>query len=338
MSNKRIGRKIAVTMGDPAGIGPEVVVKSIDSLLKRSELNYSDVTVIGDAPLLYKAYKSCGLSFKFDKLNILETRAGLLAGIKAGECSEVSGDAAFSFIKKSVDMARNKLVDAVVTAPISKHALFLAGLDYPGHTEILKDLCGVKKVEMAFYGKRFCLLLGSRHVSLIDALKSLDINSVYSSIINSYRFLRSLYPHSEKTEIIVTGVNPHASENGLFGSEEKNIIVPAVNMARETIAGIEADMPAGFIKGPLPADTAFYMAANSANKSVVVSHFHDHGLIAFKLLHFASGVNVTLGLPFVRTSPDHGTAFEIASAMTASCSSMSNAIRLALKIKPVEVL
>jgi 4-hydroxythreonine-4-phosphate dehydrogenase len=328
---------IAVTTGDPAGIGPEITLKAIKYLVETGKFDYSNFIIVGSRDLLFALNDKFSLCEQLDKINIAGAGRSAARQFKIGEASRESGAASYSYIEKAVGIVMSGAASALVTAPISKEALKLAGINYSGHTEILQALSGSKKVEMAFYGKHFNLLLLSRHLSLRAAVSRLDINMMASGIVNGARFMRSLFPRAADIDIIVPGLNPHASENGLFGDEEEKIIAPAIARAREIVAREAGGGDRVGIYGPEPADTAFHRAYKSRRKTLLISFYHDQGLIPFKLLHFDSGVNVTIGLPFVRTSPDHGTAFQIAGKNCASSLSMINALGLAFKLKPFEL-
>ena len=332
--NKKI---IAVSMGDPAGIGPLVTLKAIKYLTGLNKFDYSNFIIAGNKKILYALNTKHSLCDKFDKLNIVEVESEDTEKIRPGKICRFSGRASYEYIKTAARLVKTKAADALVTAPISKDALRLAGIDYCGHTEILQAICGVKKVEMAFYGNYFNLFLVTRHIALNKALKIINAESVYKAIINAAIFMRRLFPKTSVIDVIAPGINPHASENGLFGHEEEQIILPAIALARNYF---HAHKPFSGINltGPVPADTAFYRAYKSPRKTVLLSYYHDQGLAPFKMLHFETGVNVTLGLPFVRTSPDHGIALDIAECGTACPVSMINAIKLAFKLKPVELV
>jgi 4-hydroxythreonine-4-phosphate dehydrogenase len=332
--NKKV---IAISMGDPAGIGPLVTIKALKYFTGSQKFDYSNFIVIGNKKILYELNDKHSLYDKLDKLNIVGVETAGIEKIEPGKISPYSGRASYEYIKAAADLVKTKAADALVTAPISKDALRLAGIDYCGHTEILQALCGVKKVEMAFYGSYFNLFLITRHIALSKALKIINAEVIYKAIINAAVFMRQLFPKTPAIDIIAPGLNPHASENGLFGDEEERIIIPAVIKARgyfqthKSFDGIN-------VTGPEPADTAFYLARKSPRKTILLSYYHDQGLAPFKMLHFETGVNVTLGLPFIRTSPDHGTALAIAACGTACPVSMINAIKLAFKLKPVELI
>jgi len=329
-------KRIALTIGDPAGIGPEITLKAVKMLADSGRFEYSNFLIIGDRELISRAcgYFNCpGL---IEKLNILHVESDGARKIKTGIPSAYSGLASFEYIKAAASLASAGGFSAIATAPISKEALRMAGLDFAGHTEILKSLCGSRRVEMAFYGKYFNLLLMTRHVPLKCALKAISAEGIASAVLAGAAFMRSAYPGSRKINIIVPGLNPHASENGLFGSEEKEIIIPGIALASKRL-GDRACCRGIEVCGPVPADSAFYAAFKSREKTLILSYYHDQGLAPFKLLHFESGVNVTIGMPFIRTSPDHGTAYGIAGKNEASCLSMANAIKLAMRMKPFEL-
>ncbi len=332
--NKKV---IAISSGDPAGIGPEVTIKALKYLIDSHKFDYSNFIVVGNKKILYQVNEKHSLYDKLDKLNIVAVETAGIEKIIQGEVSRYSGRASYQYIKTAADLIKTKAANALVTAPISKDALRTAGIDYCGHTEILQALGGAKKVEMAFYGNYFNLFLITRHMALSEALKILDAEVIYKAIVNSAVFMRQLFPKSRAIDIVAPGLNPHASENGLFGDEEERIITPAVIKARKYLR-CHKQFDCIDIIGPVPADTAFYRAHKSPRKTLLLSYYHDQGLAPFKMLHFETGVNVTLGLPFIRTSPDHGTAFAIAASGTASPVSMINAIKLAFKLKPIELI
>ncbi len=332
----KTNKKIAVTIGDPAGIGPEVTLKAVKMLVESGRFDYSNFLIIGNRKLLARACAGFIDRGFMGGLDVLHVESEGDGKIKTGRPSAQSGLASFEYIKAAAALASAGKLDALATAPISKEALHMAGFEFAGHTEILKSLCGARRVEMAFCGKYFNLLLMTRHVPLKCALKAISAEGIASAAVAGARFMRSAYPGSRKINIIVPGLNPHASENGLFGSEEKDIIVPGIALAATALDKLECGRGIE-ISGPVPADTAFYAAFKSREKTLILSYYHDQGLVPFKLLHFESGVNVTIGMPFIRTSPDHGTAYAIAGRNEASCLSMANAIKLALRMKPFEI-
>ena len=322
--------RMGITMGDPSGIGPEVIIKSFENPDVRSKR----IIVIGDYNIMKAMYNLLKIrSFnllrisnvnesQFDErlLNILDLRLIDMKKFKPGEVRNDSGNAAFMAIKKAVELVMNKEIDAIVTAPVNKEALHLAGHKYPGHTEILAGLTNTKDYAMLLYDKRLRVIHVSTHISLLEAITGLKRERIEKVIEMAHEVMRKL--NVEVPEIAVAGINPHSGENGLFGSEEINEIIPAIrNMKKKGIR----------VEGPVPPDIVFLQALKG-KYDIVVAMYHDQGHIPLKLLGFTSGVNVTVGLPFVRTSVDHGTAFEIAWLGEADEKSMVEAIKLAIRL------
>ena len=322
--------RMGITMGDPSGIGPEVIIKSFENPDVRSKR----IIVIGDYNIMKAMYNLLKIrSFnlhrisnvnesQFDErlLNILDLRLIDMKKFKPGEVRNDSGNAAFMAIKKAVELVMNKEIDAIVTAPVNKEALHLAGHKYPGHTEILAGLTNTKDYAMLLYDKRLRVIHVSTHISLLEAITGLKRERIEKVIEMAHEVMRKL--NVEVPEIAVAGINPHSGENGLFGSEEINEIIPAIrNMKKKGIR----------VEGPVPPDVVFLQALKG-KYDIVVAMYHDQGHIPLKLLGFTSGVNVTVGLPFVRTSVDHGTAFEIAWLGEADEKSMVEAIKLAIRL------
>ena len=229
-----------------------------------------------------------------------------------------AGQASLDYITTAVKSALENEIDAIVTAPISKESTHLAGSKYPGHTEMLKDLSGSNQAVMMFEGQKFKVMLVTIHEALSNVPKLISKDRVLSTIKLTHDSLVNLFK-IDAPKIVVCGLNPHAGESGAFGNEEIDHIIPAVEEARELGINVE---------GPLPADTLFYYA-NQGKWDAVVAMYHDQGLIPFKMVSFNDGVNITLGLPIIRTSPDHGTAFDIAWKGVADPSSMIAAIKVA---------
>jgi 4-hydroxythreonine-4-phosphate dehydrogenase len=322
--------RMGITMGDPSGIGPEVIIKSFENPDVRSKR----IIVIGDYNIMKAMYNLLKIrSFnlhrisnvnesQFDErlLNILDLRLIDMKKFKPGEVRNDSGNAAFMAIKKAVELVMNKEIDAIVTAPVNKEALHIAGYKYPGHTEILAGLTNTKDYAMLLYDKRLRVIHVSTHISLLEAITGLKRERIEKVIELAHEVMRKL--NVEVPEIAVAGINPHSGENGLFGSEEINEIIPAIrNMKKKGIR----------VEGPVPPDIVFLQALKG-KYDIVVAMYHDQGHIPLKLLGFTSGVNVTVGLPFVRTSVDHGTAFEIAWLGEADEKSMVEAIKLAIRL------
>lgn len=302
-------------MGDPNGIGPEVILKAIRS---PEVLNICDPVIYASKSVMEKAENAFGLNLdcKIEdkgKFKDLEVNAGATEK-KAGECS-------LFYIQEAVKDALDKKTDAVVTAPISKESTHLAGSAYPGHTEMLRDLTGAENVVMLFEGGPFKVALTTIHCALSEVPELITREKILTTLSVCDKDLREKYG-IDNPAISVCGLNPHAGEAGAFGREEIEKILPAINEAVSN--GINA-------AGPFPADTLFY-SANKGEWDLVLAMYHDQGLIPFKMLAFDTGVNVTLGLPIVRTSPDHGTAFDIAWKGSANPTSMIEAIKVAVKL------
>jgi 4-phospho-D-threonate 3-dehydrogenase / 4-phospho-D-erythronate 3-dehydrogenase len=315
---------IGITMGDAAGIGPEIVVKA---LADRSIYEACRPVVIGDRRTLdetVRMMKSQVRIWPIQSLGQARFEPGLVdcldlglpsPRVPFGELSARAGDAAYRYLEKAIDMAKAGSIDAICTAPLNKMALRLAGHDYPGHTEILAVLTGSRDVAMMFVSPRLKVLLVSIHVGLIEAIRAIDPDRVYRTIAFAHDALQHM--GCDHPRIAVCGINPHAGEDGLFGHrEEEQKIVPAID--RAVAEGLTAS-------GPHPADTVFYRAVRG-EFDVVVAMYHDQGLIPVKTLGIDSAVNITLGLPFVRTSVDHGTAFDIAGKGLADGTNMRTAI------------
>ena len=303
---------LAVTMGDPSGIGPEIVAKT---MLTRTDLRRS--VVIGDPAVMTKAIASLGGGLQLNEIHDIadakpDGALNILAASRIetppalGRVSATSGRMAYDAVVAAIDLARAGKVAGIVTAPIHKEALAAAGLSYPGHTEILAERGGAGRVAM--------------HCSLADAIRRADLPAQMSAIRLAHQGGRAL--GIARPRIAVAGLNPHAGEGGLFGDEEIRIIAPAIAAARAE--GIDAS-------GPWPGDTVF-MQARNGRFDVVVAQYHDQGLIPVKYLGLERGVNITLGLPFVRTSPDHGTAFDIAGRGIADPRSLETAIDYARRL------
>ncbi len=317
-----------LTMGDPSGIGPEIVIKTLIG-------NRGDIpaVVVGDPLVMERSLKQQDQDWTIRKLDDLEDipldsgfdakiinvlkSSSLTVCPEIGKISPVSGQAAFDAIVMAIELAKEGRAAGIVTAPINKEALAAAGLRYPGHTEILADLGGADRVAMMLANDVLRAVLVTVHCSLREAIDRADFEAQMSAIRLACAGARAL--GIDAPRVAVAGLNPHAGEGGLFGDEEINIIAPAVKAARAE--GIDAS-------GPWPGDTVF-MQARLGQFDVVVAQYHDQGLIPIKYMGLEKGVNITLGLPFVRTSPDHGTAFDIAGQGIADPSSLKIALKYA---------
>ena len=322
-------KKIAITMGDPGGVGPEIIVKALSSSEIRKicmPLVIGDRVVIEEAlsllnlPLKLKVVKSSAeCSSDAGTLEFIDM--GLLKKFWGGKPLAEGGKACAGYIKKAVELALNKEVDAVVTAPISKEALNMAGMKWPGHTEMLAELTDTKDYAMVLTGGPLCVILVTIHISLKNVPGMITRERVLRTILLAKKACDMM--SIENPIIAVAGLNPHAGESGIFGDEEIKEIIPAVEDAKQH--GIQ-------VAGPFPPDTIFHKAYKG-EVDIVVCMYHDQGLIPLKMIAFEQGVNVTVGLPIIRTSPDHGTAYDIAWKGTANPSSMIEAIKLAARLK-----
>jgi 4-hydroxythreonine-4-phosphate dehydrogenase len=306
---------IGITMGDPNGVGAEVIAKA---LLCSEIQNLCSPVVFGDLKILEEAKKIVGIGNEVTVISVTELERSKLSH---GRPTKYSGEASLTYIKEAVRFALTGQIDAVVTAPISKEAIHLAGSKYPGHTEMLRDLTGAKNVAMMFEGGRFRVVLVTIHCALSDVPRLITEEKILSTIELTNESLLHLFGISEP-KIVVSALNPHAGEAGAFGNEESLHITPAIKRAKEK--GVN-------VMGPVPADTLFYQALQG-KWDAVIAMYHDQGLIPFKMLSFDDGVNVTLGLPIIRTSPDHGTAYDIAWKGRANPSSMIAAIKVAVRL------
>ncbi|MEO9474387.1 MAG: 4-hydroxythreonine-4-phosphate dehydrogenase PdxA [Cyclobacteriaceae bacterium] len=332
---------LAVTMGDPAGIGPEIAAK-----LFASETPYATSLplVVGNADVMKKAVALLGVNTKVNVinevgqavfengiLNVFDIECEDSGNIEFGKVSVEAGDVAFRSVTTAIDLAMKKLVDGTVTGPIHKESINKAGHHFAGHTEIYAHYTGTKKYAMLLVEENFKVIHVSTHVSLrqaCDLVKKERVLEVIHLINNGLKSLKI-----EKPRIGVAGLNPHASDGGLFGTEDTDEILPAIEAARAE--GIIVD-------GPIPPDTLFAMAYGGKYDGCVAM-YHDQGHIPFKVIGFnwdqktkkmksVKGVNITMGLPIVRTSVDHGTAFEIAGKSIASPDALYHAIEYAEKL------
>ena len=319
---------IAITMGDPCGVGPEIIVKA----LRSPEIAGICVPfVIGDRPALERALAVCGSPLKIHQITAPEEASSAPRGtipllalsqlpetdIRFARPTAASGDAVYRFICSAARFCLDGRAAAMVTAPISKEAMNKAGHRYPGHTELLAALAGAERVVMMLAGSRLRVSLVTIHEALADVPPLVTYERVLETIRITHRDVNRYFVRNPR--IAVLALNPHCGEGGMFGDEETRIIAPAIRAA--CMEGIDA-------VGPLSADTLFHFAAQG-EYDVVVCMYHDQGLIPLKLLHFDDGVNVTLGLPIIRTSVDHGTAYDLAGTGRASAESMKAAIRMA---------
>ncbi len=316
---------IGITMGDAAGIGPEIVARLF------AEGPECPALVYGDAAALRRGAAAVGADLAVVEVDepaavtalppgsLPVIAAGALAALPPfGRVSAAAGAGAYAAILRAIDDALAGRISAVVTAPISKDALRAAGIPYPGHTEILADQAGTADFAMMLANDALRVLLVSIHLSLADAIRAVTPEAELRAIRLADAATRAF--GIARPRVAVAGLNPHAGENGMFGCEDRDVIAPAVERARAE--GIDAS-------GPWPGDTVF-MRARRGEFDVVVAQYHDQGLIPVKYLGLDEGVNITVGLPFVRTSVDHGTAFDIAGTGRADHASLRVAFRRAV--------
>jgi 4-hydroxythreonine-4-phosphate dehydrogenase len=336
---------IGVTMGDPVGIGPEVIIKALADRAIRKQARF---VIYGLNELLtYEADRQEIEPFWFRVPHDSErTARQIVDDIVVLDFDEFDGPTGFTrtsrqpsklggiaskqFVEEAITDAmlppgHPRRLDAIVTGPICKESWSLAGFNWPGHTELLAHRTKVKRHTMMFVSPRLRVTLATTHVALNDIRNLLTIGRVYDPIELGHEACKQL--GIERPRIAVCGLNPHAGEHGQFGDEERRLIEPAVRVAQEN--GIDAH-------GPFPADTIFIRAA-AGDYDLVVAMYHDQGLIPVKLLGWDKAVNWTVGLPFVRTSPDHGTAFDIAGKNVASAGSMTAAIELAAQLASSQI-
>jgi 4-phospho-D-threonate 3-dehydrogenase / 4-phospho-D-erythronate 3-dehydrogenase len=326
---------IAVTMGDGAGIGPEVVVRA---LLDPQVSSTTQCVVVGDAARLRTAAGLVGLDpeivtvdtvaeaqFTPNRINVIDL-ALLPEDLPFGELSAVAGDAAYHYIRVASELALAGDVQAICTAPLNKEALHAGGHIFPGHTELLAKLTDTGEVSMMLSTPKVKVIHVTTHIGLIDAVERIEPGLVERTIRRGHQALVDAGVPAPK--IGVCGINPHAGENGLFGrGEEEDKIAPGVATCQAD--GID-------VHGPLPADTLFFLAGRG-DYDLVVAMYHDQGHGPVKILGLEAGVNITVGLPVIRTSVDHGTAFDIAGKGIADHRSMVEALRLAREMAPEPV-
>jgi len=321
---------IAITMGDPRGIGPEVVVKA---LARESLYPICSPFILGDVKILQRTIGTLGLGMKAVKVEAgshFEPLPGVLPVLSLSDLSKGEGAgeipakegarASFLYAEKAAKMAMEGRVKAIVTAPVSKEAISRAGIPFQGHTEYFAEISGTKEFVMMLAGDRLKVALVTTHLPLNEVGKSLSEEKILAVIGITGRGLQD-YFGLKAPRIAVTALNPHAGEGGLFGKEE-TVISRAIRRAGDR--GLA-------VSGPWPADSLFHRAVQG-EFDVVICMYHDQGLIPLKLLHFDTAVNITLGLPFIRTSVDHGVAYDIAGKGVASSRSMEEAIRLAAEM------
>jgi len=321
-------KNVIVTMGDPGGVGPELAL----SLFKTSIYHKINILLVGVPSIFSDAKDLSGVKLDFNiinssgkfissKINILDI--GYSGSFTKNYTSANNGEAAYLSIREGINICIQKRGDAIVTTPISKEGLKLAGINFPGHTEILAHFTNTEKYRMLFISKYFNVILHTIHIPLKDVpYKIFDLNLEDTILLGNNFLIESM--KVDNPLIFVAGVNPHSGENGLFGEEESIYITPIIEKLKSQNINV---------KGPFPPDTLFFKALEY-KPDLIVAMYHDQGLIPIKMTDFFGAVNLTVGLPFIRTSPDHGTAFDIAWRKNSDINlqSMLNAVRYAEKL------
>ncbi|MFA9424075.1 MAG: 4-hydroxythreonine-4-phosphate dehydrogenase PdxA [Sedimentibacter sp.] len=318
---------IGIPMGDPSGIGPEIVVKAMNI---EEVYKICKPVIIGDLNTILQAMKFCSIEieinsikepkegkYTFGTIDLIDLKNVDINALEIGKVQSMSGKAAFEFVKAATQLALDRKVDAIATTPINKESLKAANIPYIGHTEILEDLTKSKNPLTMFQVKNLRVFFLTRHISLKRACESVTEENVYEFILRCKDALEVLGVTNPK--IAVAGLNPHSGEHGLFGREEVDEMVPAIERAYKL--GIN-------VVGPIPADSVFHAGLNG-KYDAVLSLYHDQGHIATKMVDFERTISITNNLPFLRTSVDHGTAFDIAGTGLAGEVSLVEAIKLA---------
>ncbi|MFQ5675705.1 MAG: 4-hydroxythreonine-4-phosphate dehydrogenase PdxA [bacterium] len=321
---------IALTIGDPNGVGPEVLLRALANESIRRLLT---PIVVGPRPVLEKQLKTLGLKVTLstaslprptdrdDEIPVVDEGLDRRLEITPGKITRAGGMIAGQALEQALELADKGVLSALVTAPISKEALHLAGYNYPGHTEFLAEKSNVDDVVMVLLSGNFRVALVTTHCPLSEVPQRLSVEKIVRKLQILDKDLSNRF-RINKPKIAVAALNPHAGENGLFGHEEQEIILPAIRAAQEL--GID-------VHGPFSADSLF-TGIDKKRFDVYLAMYHDQGLIPLKMRAFGKGINYTAGLPLIRTSPDHGTAFDIAGRGVADSTSMEEAIKLAVRL------
>jgi 4-hydroxythreonine-4-phosphate dehydrogenase len=316
--------KIGITLGDPGGIGPEVTLKALSI---KEALPQAFYILFGSSPVIEKQKRALKLKNEYSlytssekphsPVSLFEVNHPLHP-IHQGKDSEINGRVSFLYFEEAVREAQKENLQAVVTSPVSKKSWHLAGIPWSGHTDYLSHI--YPAAIMFFWSHQLKVALYSHHLPLRQAINKIKRDPLLDFFLHLHQSLKKR--RAQTFHYLVSGLNPHAGEQGMMGKEEENEIIPAIKSAQNK--GLPID-------GPYPPDVVFRKALNQEHQ-IVIALYHDQGLIPFKLQAFDQGINVTLGLPFVRTSPDHGTAFDIAGQGTANPKSMLEAIKLAYRL------
>jgi 4-hydroxythreonine-4-phosphate dehydrogenase len=337
LSEKSIKPILGITMGDAAGVGPEIIDKA---LAKEEFYNIARPIVIGDASVIEDALKVAKVKvdinsvkdiseakYEHGTIEVIDLKNIELSELKMGQVQAMAGKASVKYVEKAVEMALENKIDAIVTAPLNKEAMNLAGYDYAGHTEILAHLTKTKDYAMMLVAGQLRVIHVTTHVSMRDACELIKKERVLTTIRLTDEVTKKMGVEAPK--IAVSGFNPHAGESGLFGNEEIEEITPAIESAKKNNMNVI---------GPMPPDTVF-LRASRGEYDAVVAMYHDQGHIPVKMLGFESGINVTIGLPIIRTSVDHGTAYRRAGLRlgTGDPTSLEEAMKLAVQMAKFDI-
>ena len=337
MSEKSIKPILGITMGDAAGVGPEIIDKA---LAKKEFYNIARPIVIGDASVIEDALKVAKVKvdinsvkdvseakYEHGTIEVIDLKNIRLSELKMGQVQAMAGEASVKYVEKAVEMALENKIDAIVTAPLNKEAMHLAGYDYAGHTEILAHLTKTKDYAMMLVAGHLRVIHVTTHVSMRDACELIKKDRVLTTIRLTNEVTKKMGVKAPK--IAISGFNPHAGESGLFGNEEIKEITPAIESAKKNNMNVI---------GPMPPDTVF-LRASRGEYDAVVAMYHDQGHIPVKMLGFESGINVTIGLPIIRTSVDHGTAYRRAGLRlgTGDPTSLEEAMKLAVQMAKFDI-
>ena len=337
MSETNIKPILGITMGDAAGVGPEIIDKA---LAKKEFYDIARPIVIGDASVIEDALKVAKVKvninsvkniseakYEHGTIEVIDLKNIQLSELKMGQVQAMAGKASVKYVEKAIEMALENKIDAIVTAPLNKEAMNLAGYDYAGHTEILAHLTKTKDYAMMLVAGQLRAIHVTTHVSMRDACELIKKDRVLTTIRLTDEVTKKMGVEAPK--IAVSGFNPHAGESGLFGNEEIEEITPAIESAKKNNMNII---------GPMPPDTVF-LRASRGEYDAVVAMYHDQGHIPVKMLGFESGINVTIGLPIIRTSVDHGTAYRRAGLRlgTGDPTSLEEAMKLAVQMAKFDI-
>ena len=310
--SKSVPIKVGITMGDPSGIGPSIIAKALAKIGSLAEFY-----VIGDRGVFDRVL---GMGYRVSGKNFIDLNNVAHKNFRFGKIRAEYGRASIEYLDKALELIKNKKIDCLVTCPISKEAINLAGFRYAGHTEYFAQKTRVRDPVMMLLNKELKISLVTRHIPLRKVPIQFTENKIYKTILLTYKSLRELFL-IDNPRLVVCGLNPHASDNGLIGQEEKRVIKPALRKLSKIIR---------YIDGPLSSDVAI-TKAYCKEYDCIIAMYHDQALIPLKLTAKETGVNLTLGLPFIRTSPLHGTAFDIAGTGLADPTSLIEAMKLAIR-------